>query len=90
MQLSLDPLADALKRHFGHDAFRPGQRQVIEAVPACADPAPVAAGAWYPSLALPVAPFGTTRGFTTEPTSNGTIHPRVNKRPTRLLGTTPT
>jgi hypothetical protein len=64
--------------------------QVIEAVPACADPAPVAAGAWYPSLALPVAPFGTTRGFTTEPTSNGTIHPMVNKRPTRLLGTTPT
>jgi ATP-dependent DNA helicase RecQ len=27
-----DVLADALKRHFGHDAFRPGQRQVIEAV----------------------------------------------------------
>ena len=27
-----DPLLAALKRDFGHDAFRPGQRQVIEAV----------------------------------------------------------
>ena len=32
-----DPLLDALRRHFGHDAFREGQREVVEAILAGGD-----------------------------------------------------
>jgi ATP-dependent DNA helicase RecQ len=29
--MSPDPLAQSLERHFGHLAFRPGQREAVEA-----------------------------------------------------------
>jgi ATP-dependent DNA helicase RecQ len=32
MALAADALLDGLRRHFGHDCFRPGQREVVEAV----------------------------------------------------------
>ncbi|MEA2615161.1 MAG: ATP-dependent helicase RecQ, partial [Chloroflexota bacterium] len=32
MALAADALLDGLRRHFGHDRFRPGQREVVEAV----------------------------------------------------------
>jgi ATP-dependent DNA helicase RecQ len=32
MALAADALLDGLRRHFGHDGFRPGQRDVVEAV----------------------------------------------------------
>ncbi len=32
MALAADTLLDGLRRHFGHDRFRPGQREVVDAV----------------------------------------------------------